>query len=68
MGDVSLQEFFERKARTSDLTNLFDFEAGWLDDAQRSVIVRTIADGLLERHQVVTQDMKTDVANDMPHF
>ena len=66
MGDVSLQEFLERKACTSDLTNLFDFEAGWLDDAQRSVIV--IADVLLERHQVVTPDMKNDVANDMPHF
>ena len=27
-----------------------------------SVIVRTIADGLLERHLVVTKDMKNDVA------
>ena len=65
MNDVSLQEFLERNARTSDLMNLFDFEGGWLDDAQRSVIVRTIADGLLERHQIVTQDMKNDVAHEL---
>ena len=35
---------------------------GWLDDAQMSVIVRTIVLGLLERHLVVTKDMKNDVA------
>lgn len=65
MNDVSLQEFLERDARTSELMNLFDFESGWLDDAQRSVIVRTIADGLLERHQIVTQEMKNDVAQEI---
>ena len=60
-----MQEFLERQARTSEIMNLFDFEEGELDEAERRVIVNTIADGLLDRHQIVSQEMRNDIANDL---
>ena len=45
--------------------HLFDFENDQLVKSQRRVIIRTIIDGLLERHNKVEQNMLNEVAYDL---
>ena len=45
--------------------HLFDFENDQLVKSQRQVIVRSIIDGLLERHNKVEQSMLNEVAYDL---
>ena len=61
-GEVSLKEFLERSGKTSAFMREFDFEEGELTKKQRRVIVTTIIDGMLDRHDKISYEMFEDCA------